>query len=448
MNDLRKVNSLQLYYLWRNLAIALLCIAMTVIATHMLPHYMAPVVSLFFCSVLYTMMWNDEHSPQPGCMIMPQIAFFSLLVYSFLNIVLVIMHVMHVVAVPDELMFFNQPFMPALTLLPITFLSIIFTMAFRLSTPVCSRCHARSGGLRDRGYFGFITSRESRLQLKNVAVLFALLSVVVWWYYLDIYVNVNQNGRDWYMFVWLIVLLIVIDEVYFIMRYYNLYLDFLEHNEIITPDEIRDMTACTYLRYYLICGEYVYVDKNAYDRVAQRENVLDTPFTTKKTMNGIHQIDVRKIIESMAGVTGGELKFFFGRHVTGNNKVSVLRYFYFLDGEVEDYNSIEAPGYWIHFRQIQLLYKHTPNIIGTNGLNDLSRLFTIMMTERDFDENGVRKNQIRSYRRSITLADVRKTQIDLQDDKWIHIAHFNSDIKFYKFKKLMRNMFGRKRRSF
>lgn len=445
MNDLRKVNSIQLYYLWRNFAVALLCMAATITGTHVLPYYMAPAVSLFFCGTLYTMIWSNENSEQPSCMVVPQVIFYTLLLYTFLSIALVILHVLNLARIPAEMVFFNEPYIASLTMLPIALLVTIYTMLFGRTMPVCQRCQARSGGIRERGYFGYVTAQESKIQLRNLLVFFALLTAYIWWYYLDRYVDVNQNGRDWYVFVWIIILMIALDEVYFMMRYYNLYLDFQEHNEIITPDEIRDMTARTYLRYYVICGEYLYIDKNATDRVTNRNGIFDTPFTTKKTVNGIPMIDVRRIIERMTGHKEGELKFYYGRHLNDNNKVSVLRYFYFLDGDISDYSDMETPGEWVHFDKIKRIYQEAPNKIGSNALNDLSRIFTIILTERDFDENGMRKNLLRTYKRNITLADVRNTELDLQDDKWIHIAHFNSDIKFFKLKKMLRSFTGKKR---
>ncbi len=444
MNDLRKVNSLQLYYLWRNLAVALLCLAGTIAGTHMLPNYLAPAVSLFFCAGLYSIILNNDSSAQPGCMIVVQTMFYSLLIYTFANIIMVVLHEFKIIILPNELNFFNAPFMASLTLLPIATLATIFTIFFKNHTPACRNCHTRHGEIRDRGYYGYLTSKESNLQLKNIVVLFAILSIYVWWYYLERYIDINQNGRDWYVFVWIIILLTILDEIYFIMRYYNLYLDFQEHDEIITLEEIHDMTARTYLRFYVICGEYIYIDCNATDRVTRNSNIYDTPFITKKIVNGMPITDVIKEIRKMSGIDNGELRFFYGRHLTSNKKVSVLRYFYFLNGDISDYQKFNLPGEWIHFNTVKRIYQETPTKIATNALHDLSRLFTIILTEKEFNEDGVRKNRIRSYKSNMTLADVRNSTLNLQDDKWIKIARFNSDMKCFRLKKLIRNIMGKK----
>lgn len=445
MNDLRKINSLQLYYLWRNLAISLLALAGTIAGTHMLPHYMAPVVSLLFCAGLYTMIWRDESSEQPGCLVVAQMMFYSLLGYTFLNIILVVLCQMNLIVLPKELNLFNDPFMASLTLLPIALVVTLFSIFFRGATPVCKRCKSRIGTIHERDYYLYLTSKESTLQLKNLAVLFALLSAYVWWYYIDRYVDINQNGRDWYVFVWIIVGLITIDEIYFIMRYYNLYLDFAEHDELITPEEIHDMTAKTYLRFYVICGEYVYFNRDATDRVTHQPHIYDSPFTTQKIVNGIPMNDVVKIIRNMSGTDKGELRFFYGRHLASNKKISVLRYFYFLDGDISDYKDFNLPGEWIHFDTLKRIYSENPGKMASNALLDLSRLFTIILTEKEFNENGMRKNRIKSYKSDLTLADVKNTTLDLQSDKWINIANFNSDMRFFRIKKLLRNFTGRKK---
>lgn len=309
--------------------------------------------------------------------------------------------------------------------------------------PTYKQFRSQYGGTRERGYFGMMTNSETNLQLKNMVFVFAVLTAIIWYYYLNEYVSVNQNGRDWYVFLWIVVIAVILDEIYFMMRYYNLYLDLQEHNEIITPEELRDVTAHTYLRFYVICGEYVFINKNAVDLLNQKAGVYDTPFITKKSVNGIPTSEVKNIVERMTGKSGGELRFFFGRHLAGIEKHSLLRYFYFLDGDISEYADMREEGEWVHFNDIKKIYNIAPLKMATNALNDLSRLSTIILTERTYDEDGYRKNKIKSYKGNLTLADVRRSKLDFQDDKWLHIADFNSDTKFFKLKKMLREASGK-----
>lgn len=447
MEDLRKINSMQLYYLWRNLAISLLCIGMVMCGSHMVPYYMAPVVSLLLSAMLYTMLWNNSVTGERGCMVVVETMLYTLICYTFLSVLLVVIEILDLHKFPNEMIFFNDPYLPSLLLLPTGLVVTLFAIFFRNSMPSYKRFRMVYGNIRERGYFGFISNKEMDIQLKNLAVVFAILTAIVWSYYLNVYVGVNRNGRDWYIFLWIVVIFVILDEFYFMIRYYNLYLDLQEHNEIITPEELRDVTAHTYLRFYVICGEYVYVDRNAFDRLNQMQGVVDTPFITKRTVNGVPTSEVKNIVERMTGKKDGELRFFFGRHLAGVEKHSLLRYFYFLDGDIKDYADMGEKGEWMHFDDIKRLYNESPLKLASNALNDLSRLSTIMLTEKLYDEEGNRKNKIRSYKGNIMLSDVRKSRINFQDDKWIRVANFNSDTRFFKLKKFLRDFTGSKSRN-
>lgn len=447
MKDLRKINSMQLYYLWRNLAISLLCIGLVMCGSHIVPYYMAPVVSLLLSGMLYTMIWNNHVSGEHGCMVVVETMLYTLICYTFISILLVVIQILGLYSFPNEVIFFNDPYLPSLILLPTGLLVTLFALFFRKSMPSYRRFRMEYGNNRERGYFGIVSNKEMDLQLRNLALVFGVLTVVVWTYYLNSYVNINRNARDWYVFVWIVIITVILDEIFFMIRYYNLYLDLQEHDEIITPEELRDITARTYLRFYVICGEYVYINRHAFDRLNQMADVLDTPFITKRTVNGVPTSEVRNIVEKMTGKKDGELRFFFGRHLAGVDKHSLLRYFYFLDGDINDYSDMGAEGEWMHFDEVKRIYNHTPLKFATNALNDLSRLSTIILTEKLYDEDGYRKNKIRSYRGNLTLTDVRKSRLDFQDDKWIKIANFNSDTKFFRLKKFLREAMGRRSES-
>lgn len=77
---------------------------------------------------------------------------------------------------------------------------------------------------------------------------------------------------------------------------------------------------------------------------------------------------------------------------------------------------------------------------------DLTRLATIILTEKTFDEDGFRKMGLKNYQPSFTLKDVEESNLDFQDDKWIHVSMFNSDTSFYKLKKWWREHGTRKKK--
>ena len=218
MEDLRKINSMQLYYLWRNLAIALMCIGLVMCGSHMVPYYMAPVVSLVLCAMLYTMLWNNSVSGNRSCMVVVETMFYTLLCYTFISILLVLIQVLGLYDFPNEIIFFNDPYLPSLILLPTGLAVTLFALFFKDSMPSYRNFRMEYGGVREKGYFGVISNKEMDIQLRNLSLVFAVLTAIIWTYYLNAYVNVNRNGRDWYVFVWIVVITVILDEIFFMIR--------------------------------------------------------------------------------------------------------------------------------------------------------------------------------------------------------------------------------------
>ena len=441
MKDLGKVNSSQVFALWKNLTVCLLAVVATIVISRILPYYLSPVVALLIASALYIYVYNEKVAMSKTCVV-PLIAIlYSIVGYAFLTIILNLMHVWGLFEMPHEFVFFTDPFIPSLILNPVSCLIISYLYLQRRKLKICVECRARKNMGGVRGAAGVLNS-EAHFQIKNFIIVSGALSIIVWIYYQFFYIDVNINARDAYIFTWLNVIAIIIDEIFFSIRYYNLYLDLKEANELITPAELRDMTAKTYLRFYVVCGDNMYLTEHARETMGKDNEVIDTPFFTKQTMNGILAEDVKKVIERMTGVENGELKFFYGRK-SPDGKHSLLRYFYFMDEDNSACPKLETPGEWISFNKVKYLYSNYPQKMAELAVYDITRLATIMLTEKIFDEEGFRKSGIRSYNPTFNLNGVRKSDIDFQDDKWIKISMFNSDTHLYKFKKWWRRRFGK-----
>ena len=443
MDDLRKVNSLQLYSLWRNLTIGLVTVVLMFALSKLLPGYMSPVVSLLCAAGLYTFLYNQRMEKSTSCALVPYVIFYCLIVYSFVSIIINVIFVWGVLQFDAEFIFFNDPYVPSLLMVPVSFLVCTGFYVRRNRLKFCTECRFRNGSAAERGMYGQILSDESKLQIKNLMILFGFLSFIIWSYYLFIYVKITPNARDWYVFTWLTIIAFVIDEVYFIFRYYNLYLDLKENEELVDEEDLSDMTAKTYVRFYLICGNNIFLNPHAISPTDTHREVLDTPFVTRRTVNGVSVPEVKRMIERMTDLPDGELKFFYGRKLPDLERHSLLRYFYFLEGDVADYQHIDVEGEWIDFERLKQVYSHNPGTLSRLLVNDITRLATIILTEKIFDENGIRKNPIKSYTPSFNLIDVRESELDFQDDKWIRISLFNSDTRMFKLKKWWRGLRGK-----
>ena len=438
MEDLTKVNSLQLYRFWKNLSIGLLSLIAMLAISRILPFYASPIVAFLCSAFLYTLIYNNRISSDGNCVIVLYSLLYCVINYTIVTVMLSVLEIWNIVSLPDEFLFLNDPYIPSLLLCPICFLTLIVLYIRRNSLSFCQSCKLKTGGLYERGRNGQIFRYESFYQIKNLIYLFGSLSVLIWSYYQFVFIKLALNSRDWYVFTWLSIIAFIIDEIYFIYRYYNLYLDLKENDEIITEEELQDMTAKTYLRYYVICDNKIFLDPHTITPQQTYKEVLDTPFITKRAVNGIPLPEVLSIIQRLTGVKDGELRFFYGRKSPDLKNHSLLRYFYFLDGKPEDYPELPLDGEWVDFDDVKRMYTHTPGKFAPRAISDLSRLATIILTEKIFTEDGKRKSKIKSYSPTFNLRDVRASQLDFQDDKWVRISMFNSDTPFYKIKKLFK----------
>ena len=433
MKDLGKINSQQVFSLWRNLTVCLIAVVAVIVFSRILPYYLSPVVALTIATCLYIYVYNEKLSSSNSCVVPTISILYSIVCYAFLTIILNLMTMWGLFTMPHEFIFFTDPFIPSLILNPVSCVVLMIIFFNRRKMKTCRECRGRLSLGGHRGVIGVLNS-EAHLQLKNFIVMSGVLSLAVWAYYQFYYIDVNINARDTYIFTWLTVIGVFLDWIYFSFRYYNLYLDFQENEELITPEELKDMTAKTYLRYYIVCDNHLYLTEEAIDSYGNKKEVLDTPFFTKQSMNGMLGEDAKSVIKRMTGVDG-ELRFFFGRKSANDNKHSLLRYFYFLDGSIEDYPELATKGEWVSFDKVKYIYSYSPEKMAELAVYDITRLATIMLTEKIFDENGYRKNGIKSYNPTFNLKEVRKSKIDFQDDKWIEISLFNSDTSLYKLKK-------------
>lgn len=442
MKDLQKINSKEVYGLWKNLTVCLMAVAATLVFSKFLPYYLSPIVALALAYGLYLYVYNEKLAKVKTCIAPAISVLYAIVFYSFLTIILNLMHVWGLFEMPREFIFFTDPFIPALILNPISFFVFLLIYTNRRHTKMCIECRSsRSfGGVRGAG--GVLT-HESHLQFKNFILMSVILTVAVWCYYQFGYINTNINGRDSYIFTWLTVIGIGLDWMYFSWRYYNLYLDLKENDELLTPMEIRNMSEKTYIRFYVVCGNNLYLTTHASDPGTGNLEVIDTPFFVKQDFNGMLGNDAKKLIKDLTGVENGDLKFFFGRKSQGDNKHNLLRYFYFLDGDISDYPQLETEGEWVPFDKVKYLYSHQPNRMAELAVYDITRLATIMLTEKIFNEEGYRKSGIKSYNPTFNLLEVRKSKINFQEDKWIEISLFNSDTPMYKFKKWWRDKLQR-----
>jgi len=306
------------------------------------------------------------------------------------------------------------------------------------------------GSNQEKGLSRALLSRESGFQLKVLMAIFGLLTVMLWGYDIYYFDRTNINDRDRYIFLWMFLCAIVALITYFSYRYSNLYQELKRADIIITPEQLSEMPTVTYLRYYVICGNSVYLNCHSTEinESGTIHDIIATPYLAKEKATNIPSHKVLKIIQDITGIENGDLRFFFGRELPGISKVKIFRYFYFLNGNTSDYADIKGEGEWVDFDKLKYIYATEPWHFSKITIRDITRLVTIFITQKTFNERGYRRSRIKHYHPTFDLTEVRNSNINLNDDKWIRIAEFNSDIPFYNLKRIWRKIIGTDSNSF
>lgn len=438
MNQLGKINSKQLNLLGTSQTVTLLVLIVGITLAKFLPYYLSPVVALGAAAFLYYFIYTLKLKNKYTCVVPATAVLYSVVLYAFLTITLNLLHVWGYLEMPREFVFFTDPFIPSLILNPILFIVSVTLYVRHNKLKTCKECkmNRQIGG--NRGASGVLIN-EFHKQIKNLILVSGILTAIVWIYYQFFYVDVNINARDSYIFIWITIIGFILDEIYFIFRYYNLYLDMKEGGEIISQQELNDLTAKTYVRYYVVKGNKVYLSYKMHDPNISEREVIDTPFFTSQAVNGLHISDVKDMIARKTNINDGELRFFYGRRNEDGNKYSILRYFYFINGDENEYPELPVEGEWVDFDKVKYIYSTKSSQLAELAVLDLTRLATIILTEKIFDENGNRKSKIRTYNPTFNLIDVKNSKLDFQEDKWIEISMNNSDSLYFRIKRWWKN---------
>lgn len=443
MEDLSKVSSLRLYQMYRNFAIAMLVIMLALTGCRILPVYLSPIVSLGGAGYLYYRIMHDRMDHRDSCAIVNYTVFFALIAYTFLIIIVNLLFSLTLMTLPPEMVFFTPPYIPTLILMPILFITAIVMSIRKHKMKMCLQCKVLNGSSLERGRSGMIMNKEAELQLRNMILLFGIISVITWLYYTLIYIDINQNARDWYVFIWFVVIAMVIDLVYFVNHYYSVYLSLKESGELIGLDELSSMPETTFLRFYVICGDNIFVKTGLKSKYDSFEDHIDTPFRSSLLSRNVMDFEAEQQVRHLTGISDGELRHFYSRNYNEYNGMSMNRYFYFLPGKPEDYQSLveETGGEWMPFGKLKGIYSQRPRVLRRVFLADMNRLATVMITQKMFDEKGNPRFKVKGYVPSFTLEEVKNGNVDFQSDKWIKMAVFNSGLlsikpsKMFKMKK-------------
>lgn len=444
MRDLQKVNLLQLYLFWKNLSIAVLLLIALLTAsawTHSIYAIFTAIGSAF---IIYWRIYANKTSHHPTYMLVSYALMLSIIIFTVIQMAVSLIQAWHIYEFSEHFSIFKGPrTLSILILAPVCFvtLSVVYLRRKKLHRYLDDKFGVNSDVFL-KGKLGAILTRESRIQVFNLLIIFGLLSVINWTYYsFFFYKDAVLTMKDIYIFYWVNVCGLVFFLLYLLVHNYNMDLDLRQSGNLLTPEEVSNLTHKNYFRYFVVCENHLFVSYECEDPDYTAHKVLDTPFFQSRTGRMISEPEIKNMIAKATGVNNGELRFLFSFPAPGLNNHHVSRYFYFLSGQLTDYPQLdESKGEWMTMNRLQEINRKRPHALSSYLLADTNRLLTIMQTKKMYDEHGNRRYKIKSYMPPFRLEDIRTSDTDFQSNKWLDIATFNCDKPFFRLRRLLHTL--------
>ena len=329
-----------------------------------------------------------------------------------------------------------NPFLTILILGPASIVVSIYYMIRGNNPSYCKACKARNGDSVDRGFMGSILNHETKEQGKLFFLISMFIAVVTWTYYFCFYIDINVNKSDRFYFVAFPVAIYIFSLIYLGIRYYSIWGDFISDPELMKLLGRKGTT----LRFILINGENIYLAAPSLTEIesisASDDLRIDTPIVFHLEHREHVSIDeVRAMLKDSLPIDDIDVRYLYESHDHSmiNNVVHYCAY-------IPDEDSVpqSLSGEWFTFGEVVKMVKS--GMIANALTTELRRIYTIAITVKTYDIDGNKRYPIKHYRPTFSLADIKKIDVDYNDDRWLAVAYTNADKRFFKLRRLWKRV--------
>lgn len=316
--------------------------------------------------------------------------------------------------------------------------TVIVTACFLLNRReplVCRKCKMRYGNVIEHGFIGGLYRQEWRFQTRLLMILSGCLAVVDWGYYMLQYVNVNLNRADYFYFIWLPMVIYLLSLIYLGSRYYSMWVYYCHNDE----GHFVEQPGSTTLRYLLIKDGRILIDMTHTADHFPNGGVIkrfDTPVVVKLPYRESENLaDAEMQFHQATGIREATIRPIYESpdNVTYRN---IFHYFVFIDDEALVADS-KVRGEWLTFNEIYELMQH--RVMARELVSEIKRIYDVAMAWKTYDRKGHRLYDIKHYHPTFHLRDIRKWDVDYNDETWLKVSHFNEDKPFFRIRKFFSN---------
>lgn len=331
------------------------------------------------------------------------------------------------------------PYITSLILFPVTCLVSIYYSQRKFSSDPCRHCSLMMGVSTMNNVLSEMFIVQAQTQIKLLAWLSGMMSVVDWAYYLLIYVNVNFNSPDNYFYLGLPIIVYVLSLIYLRRQYATLSTE-LRKAALLSAAHENDGNS-NVLRFLIFYGDKILVREREHadnhmnmclDTPTITRLPIDEPVTDKRAadefakLSGIRDFTIRPLFTSPA--------------VDGRS--SIIHYAIILNDAEPAPEGWALGKNWMTISEIDIAMRS--GVLSTDMSEEVYIVYTITMAWKTYDRRGFRLYPVRNYKPTFRLRDLRNWDVDYNDRHWLDVARFNEDVRFFRIKRYFRNLFGRK----
>lgn len=333
---------------------------------------------------------------------------------------------------PPETLNREIPYIVVLIVFPVATVVMALGWLTHGSSRHCLNCKMMHGLAPEESFATNHVHREALLQLKMLFWISLFISIFSWAYYLLYYSNANYNGADNYVFLIAPTLLFVV-SLFYIGARYRAIIDTLKE---VAHSHQNDISVMRFLILHddrLLLETVTQADQFEHSRV-------DTPAEISMPF-AAHYPDSFACDKFME-ISGLQADMFTLRplycNLTPDGHNNIYHYAVVLDGDKPIPDGFKLTGVWSTLEEIDRLWKY--NTITKALAAELTRIFTITMAWKTYDEQGFRRYAVPNYRPSFRLRDFTKWDVDYNDPTWIAVALDNQDRFMFYVRRLLRKI--------
>lgn len=419
------VSSCSAYMIWRNYAIGTSVVSLSPLIGYWVNAEVMSIILLGVSLCLFAFVGHNRRSSDESCVIVPYIVARVILVFIFLMVVGVLLarnNRIKEFETASRLLSHSL----ILFLAPLMALGAYIMRQRNMKNTLCADCLLRNGTPYERSLLGHIYYQENKYIVPRLFRVYLVMTVSLWGYFL-LWQNRNDM-TDAIFFVIFPACVLIIDLILLKIHYMaaSVYYDKRQEQEKFPYDGQFRL-----IRILIISHTGIYF-------VSDESGMNDSPFSfyspfSEKIGYGEAFEYVSSILNCPADIKS--LRFCYGS-MDIKNRRSVEHFMYFVDSDSELFayeNRNLKKGKWWTKNELEQNFNAA---FSRMACTELHRIYTVLYMSKLYYADGRKKTNVKGYTPTLTIADLRNSDVDFSDNRWMLLSKFNKDTAFLVLKRV------------